>query len=76
VYKVIRNVWFQPAFGGKPEVRVSPTACQTRVLFPFVFFFYCLFVKGGIGDGRGGTEYTEVKPMIAIAKKAKAFGGI
>lgn len=30
---------------------------KTRVLFPFVIFFYCLFVKGGIRDGWAGVYY-------------------
>jgi glycosyltransferase involved in cell wall biosynthesis len=30
---------------------------KTRFLFPFVIFFYCLFVKGGIRDGWAGVYY-------------------
>lgn len=30
---------------------------KTRVLFPFVIFFYCLFVKGAIRDGWAGVYY-------------------
>ncbi len=30
---------------------------KTRVLFPFVIFFYCLFIKGGIVDGWAGLHY-------------------
>ena len=38
-------------------MRVFPSACQTRFLFPFVIFFYCLFVKGAIRDGWAGVYY-------------------
>lgn len=50
---------------GKPELQkltrrslsVADRLRQTRVLFPFVIFFYCLFVKGGIRDGWAGVYY-------------------
>lgn len=54
--------------GQKPEVNdqrsevsvrlsLADRLRKTRFLFPFVIFFYCLFVKGGIRDGWAGVYY-------------------
>ncbi len=39
---------------------------KTRVLFPFVIFFYCLFVKGGIRDGWAGVYYAFQRMLAEI----------
>lgn len=39
---------------------------KTRFLFPFVIFFYCLFVKGAILDGRAGVYYAFQRMLAEI----------
>ncbi len=39
---------------------------KTRVLFPFVIFFYCLFVKGAIRDGWAGVYYAFQRMLAEI----------
>jgi len=39
---------------------------KTRLLFPFVIFFYCLFVKGGIRDGWAGVYYAFQRMLAEI----------
>ncbi len=39
---------------------------KTRVLFPFVIFFYCLFVKGTILDGWAGIYYAFQRMLAEI----------
>lgn len=39
---------------------------KTRFIFPFVIFFYCLFVKGGILDGRAGVYYAFQRMLAEI----------
>jgi hypothetical protein len=31
---------------------------KMRIVFPFIMFFYCLFVKGAIFDGPAGLFYS------------------
>lgn len=39
---------------------------KTRWLFPFVMFFYCLFVRGGILDGWAGIHYAFQRMLAEI----------
>ena len=39
---------------------------RTRILFPFVIFFYCLFVKGAIRDGWAGVYYAFQRMLAEI----------
>ena len=39
---------------------------QTRCFFPFIIFFYCLFVKGGIRDGWAGIYYAFQRMLAEI----------
>ncbi len=39
---------------------------RTRILFPFVIFFYCLFVKGAIRDGWTGIYYAFQRMLAEI----------
>ena len=39
---------------------------KTRLLFPFVIFFYCLFVKGAIRDGWAGVYYAFQRMLSEI----------
>jgi glycosyltransferase involved in cell wall biosynthesis len=39
---------------------------KTRCLFPFVIFFYCLFVKGAILDGWAGVHYAFQRMLAEI----------
>jgi len=39
---------------------------KTRVLFPFVIFFYCLFIKGAIRDGWAGVYYAFQRMLTEI----------
>ena len=39
---------------------------KTRVLFPFVIFFYCLIVRGAIRDGWAGVSYAFQRMLAEI----------
>jgi glycosyltransferase involved in cell wall biosynthesis len=39
---------------------------KLRVVFPFIMFFYCLFVKGAIFDGSAGLYYSFQRMMAEI----------
>ena len=39
---------------------------RTRILFPFVIFFYCLFFKGAIRDGWAGVYYAFQRMLAEI----------
>jgi glycosyltransferase involved in cell wall biosynthesis len=39
---------------------------KARVVFPFVIFFYCLFIKGAIRDGRAGVYYAFQRMLAEI----------
>ena len=48
------------------ELGVPDRLRKTRLLFPFVIFFYCLFVKGAIRDGWAGIYYAFQRMLTEI----------
>jgi glycosyltransferase involved in cell wall biosynthesis len=50
----------------KLELGFADGLRTTRVLFPFVIFFYCLFIKGAIRDGWAGVYYAFQRMLAEI----------
>ena len=48
------------------ELGVPDRLRRTRILFPFVIFFYCLFFKGAIRDGWAGVYYAFQRMLAEI----------
>ena len=48
------------------KLNVPDRLRKSRFLFPFVIFFYCLFVKGGIRDGWLGIYYAFQRMLAEI----------
>lgn len=48
------------------ELGVPDRLRKTRVCFPFVIFFYCLFVKGAIREGWAGVYYAFQRMLAEI----------
>jgi hypothetical protein len=48
------------------KLGLSDRLRKTRILFPLVIFFYCLFVKGGIRDGWAGVYYAFQRMLAEI----------
>ena len=48
------------------ELGVPDRLRKTRILFPFLIFFYCLFVKGAIRDGWAGVYYAFQRMLAEI----------
>jgi glycosyltransferase involved in cell wall biosynthesis len=52
--------------GNEERLGWSDRLRKTRVLFPFVIFFYCLFIKGAIRDGWAGVYYAFQRMLAEI----------
>ena len=52
--------------GNGEPIRLPDRLRKTRFLFPFVIFFYCLFVKGAISDGWAGVYYAFQRMLAEI----------
>ena len=51
---------------GRSNLSLPDRLRQSRCFFPFVIFFYCLFVKGAIRDGWAGIYYAFQRMLAEI----------